>query len=290
VNYLQVDSEICTLKGGEGIVVMSSPNAWKKFRWCRKFFDGRPSSGYFIWVKKNGSIGTCVLLSKNIRQKLDNLIIFDQGVKGKVSSLCSFKKMGGGFHDSKGKIVLMNGAKVDYVHIHNWKKEKVSVDYEFILEKSSSLSYLMKTGSSPKKYKVNTKFKVMEKGKCDTTFVMNASNSKVFIKEEMLLSGEGSTGVLKLRIVSRNGASVMAESEIIGKDKVRGHLDCQGLVIGKNSEISLDPRLRVESEKSLLTHEASVGRIEEEEMYYLRSRGLSEKKAIDLLIRGFLGV
>jgi hypothetical protein len=40
--------------------------------------------------------------------------------------------------------------------------------------------------------------------------------------------------------------------------------------------------------KALITHEASIGRVSEEELNYLRSRGLTEKEAIDLIVRGFL--
>jgi Fe-S cluster assembly scaffold protein SufB len=37
-----------------------------------------------------------------------------------------------------------------------------------------------------------------------------------------------------------------------------------------------------------MSHEASVGKIAEEEIYYLMSRGISEEKAISLIVRGFL--
>jgi len=37
-----------------------------------------------------------------------------------------------------------------------------------------------------------------------------------------------------------------------------------------------------------ITHEASIGRISEEELIYLRTRGLNEKEAIGLIVNGFL--
>jgi Fe-S cluster assembly scaffold protein SufB len=45
-----------------------------------------------------------------------------------------------------------------------------------------------------------------------------------------------------------------------------------------------------ESKEAQITHEASIGKISEEQLNYLRSRGLNEKEAIDLIISGFLSV
>jgi hypothetical protein len=50
----------------------------------------------------------------------------------------------------------------------------------------------------------------------------------------------------------------------------------------------LVPELVNENKDALLTHEASIGRISEEELNYLRARGLSENEAIDLIVAGFL--
>jgi Fe-S cluster assembly scaffold protein SufB len=39
----------------------------------------------------------------------------------------------------------------------------------------------------------------------------------------------------------------------------------------------------------VLTHEAAIGKISEEELNYLRSRGLSKDEAVNLIVTGFLG-
>ena len=68
----------------------------------------------------------------------------------------------------------------------------------------------------------------------------------------------------------------------------RGHLDCQGLVVGEKAMIRLVPSLVVKNKNALLTHEASIGKISEDELNYLRSRGLNKSEAIDLIVSGFL--
>jgi Fe-S cluster assembly scaffold protein SufB len=70
----------------------------------------------------------------------------------------------------------------------------------------------------------------------------------------------------------------------------KGHLDCQGLLVDKKSKISLIPALICQNKETQITHEASIGKISEEQLTYLRMRGLSEKEAIDLICSGFLKI
>jgi hypothetical protein len=65
-------------------------------------------------------------------------------------------------------------------------------------------------------------------------------------------------------------------------------LDCQGLLVDKEAKISLIPQLVCKNKEAQITHEASIGKINEEQLTYLRMRGLAETQAIDLIINGFL--
>jgi Fe-S cluster assembly scaffold protein SufB len=62
------------------------------------------------------------------------------------------------------------------------------------------------------------------------------------------------------------------------------------IVIDKNSKISLIPELICQNKKAQITHEASIGKISEEELNYLRMRGLTEDEAINLIVSGFLKI
>ncbi len=78
----------------------------------------------------------------------------------------------------------------------------------------------------------------------------------------------------------------MSKIEAIAPSK--GHLDCQGLLAAKTAKISFVPGLVCKNKDAQITHEASIGKISEEELTYLRMRGLTEDEAIDLIINGFL--
>jgi len=61
------------------------------------------------------------------------------------------------------------------------------------------------------------------------------------------------------------------------------------LLVGKNSRAEAKPELEIETDEVKASHAASVGRIDEEEIFYLMSRGLSRSESLELIIKAFLG-
>lgn len=60
------------------------------------------------------------------------------------------------------------------------------------------------------------------------------------------------------------------------------------LLLGENSRAIVDPQLEIESNDIKAGHSATIGRVDEGQLFYLMSRGLNRKKAIELVIEAFL--
>ena len=82
---------------------------------------------------------------------------------------------------------------------------------------------------------------------------------------------------------------IISHSKITATEAGRGHIDRMGLLLSEKSSINSMPELYNKNMNVVLTHEESVGRIFEEELNYLRSRGLTENETISLIVTGFLG-
>lgn len=65
-------------------------------------------------------------------------------------------------------------------------------------------------------------------------------------------------------------------------------IDCDALILDSQSKNDTIPDIRVRNSSSLCAHEASAGRINEEQMHYLRSRWISEDAAKTMIINGFI--
>ena len=72
--------------------------------------------------------------------------------------------------------------------------------------------------------------------------------------------------------------------------EVKGHLECHGLVLSDDSMIYAVPELEASSANLEMSHEAAVGKIEEDEINYLTSRGITEEEAASMIVRGFLSM
>jgi len=97
----------------------------------------------------------------------------------------------------------------------------------------------------------------------------------------------------RAEIVSRaitNGADVVARGDLIGEQPgVKAHLECRGLILNGGT-IHAIPELQGKVDGVEMSHEAAVGKIAQEEILYLMSRGLSEDEATATIVRGFLSV
>ena len=294
-HYLQIDNKVKNIFRSGGVEILPSFKAWEKFSWTRKYFLKKPKEGYFIWVKKqiNFPILTCVSISKkSVSQKLQNLLVVERGLNIELLGNCGvLKKDLGGNHKAGGKIVLKKGSSLKYSHIHSWgKKDIVETDYNFIVEDKSKLDYSYKSFSTPKKLKIKTKIDIFQEAAANMKITVDCDQTETEIKDFLTLKEKGASGQIQLRLVGRKNSKILSYSRILAAAEGKGHLDCQGLLVEENSRVSLIPQLVCQNKNAQITHEASIGKISEDELNYLRMRGLSEKQAIDLIINGFLGI
>jgi len=87
-----------------------------------------------------------------------------------------------------------------------------------------------------------------------------------------------------------NGGKIISRGHLIGEvAEIKAHLECKGLLL-KGGLIYAVPELEGHADGVEMSHEAAVGKIAQEEICYLMSRGLSEEEATATIVRGFLNV
>ena len=68
----------------------------------------------------------------------------------------------------------------------------------------------------------------------------------------------------------------------------KSHVECDTLILDGISKSDTIPNNEIKDESSYIEHEATVSKISEERLFYLMSRGLSEKDATQMIIMGFI--
>ena len=131
-------------------------------------------------------------------------------------------------HKAKGRLILKEGASLNYYHLHQWgEKDFVSPDYEFILKEGSKLIYHYENLLPPADLELKTVIYSKDRSLSNINFLINGINSKIKIKDVLFLEGKDAQGIIKLRLIGREKIDINAISEIIAKNRVKGHLDCQ---------------------------------------------------------------
>ncbi len=70
-------------------------------------------------------------------------------------------------------------------------------------------------------------------------------------------------------------------------DNARNYTQCDSLLMGDACAAHTFPYIEVRNPSAQVEHEASTGRIGEDQLFYLRSRGLSEEDAVNMIVNGF---
>lgn len=112
---------------------------------------------------------------------------------------------------------------------------------------------------------------------------------RVEIEVNHLVSSSKSKVVVK--VLAFFGVSVQVEGVVRvkrGVSCVESRLEMKGLVLGNGAEIDFRPNLEIEADEVNVSHAATVSAIDEEQKFYLMSRGLDSYEADKLIVRGFL--
>ncbi|KKS92740.1 MAG: SufBD protein [Candidatus Collierbacteria bacterium GW2011_GWB1_44_6] len=98
-------------------------------------------------------------------------------------------------------------------------------------------------------------------------------------------------GRVVIKGVAANGAHVSIDGMVkIGKEarNTDSFLEMRVLLLDKKSSAVAEPKLEIENNDVKASHAATVGKIDEDQLFYLSSRGVDLDEANKLIINGFL--
>jgi Fe-S cluster assembly scaffold protein SufB len=254
-------------------------------------------AGYFIRVREGHRavlpLQACFFIkAERFKQKVHNLIIMEEGSSLNVINGCaSADYVTAGLHIGVTEIYLKKNSHLSYTMIHDWSEEVEVRPRTGILVDSDAT--FISNYISIKRSKITQSFPTCRlKGKNSTglfnSLVYAPENSVYDLGARVLLEGSGSRAEVISRAIS-GGGEVVARGELVGRKKgIKAHLECSGMLLNERGSIQAIPILEAHHPEVDMSHEASVGKIAEEEIHYLMSRGIPQEQAVSLIVRGFL--
>lgn len=107
----------------------------------------------------------------------------------------------------------------------------------------------------------------------------------------MVHAAPDTTSRITNKSVSKNGGRTtyrgLARVER-GAHHAKVNVVCDALILDDRSASDTIPFIEIEEDSATIAHEATVGKIGEEQLFYLMSRGLDEAEALSMIVLGFM--
>ena len=239
-------------------------------------------------------VQACLYLEKEgLSQNVHNIIIAEEGSELHIITGCATAAhLRRGLHVGVSEFYVKKNAKLSFTMIHYWAEEMMVRPRSVGQVEEGGLflnNYIcMKPVRSLQMYPTTH---LVGKGAVARFYslLVGSPGSEMDVGGRIFLKEPDSRAEIIARTIS-NGGHIVARGDLVGEvPGVKAHLECRGLILNGGS-IHAIPELHGKAEGVEMSHEAAVGKIAQDEILYLMSRGLSEDEATSTIVRGFLSV
>ena len=307
--FLMMDQEVRELRMFRGgVEIMPIRKALEKYEWlkgylwravevkdeyCREVEED--FNCYFIRALPNSKVEipveACLYLSRVKKQKVHNIVIAEEGSELNVISGCTSHPSATGMHIGVTEFYVKKNAKLTFTMIHSWNEDiEVRPRSGIVVEENGTFisNYVLLTPAKLVQMYPTARLKRNARA-VFSSVVIAFKNAFIDMGNRVILEESGSRAEIISRSISKGGR-VVARGHIVAEARdVKGHLECRGLIL-EEGEILAIPELEAKCPNVDLSHEAAIGRIAEEEIFYLMSRGMTQEEATATIIRGFMEV
>ncbi len=312
--YFQKDTEVvhCHTQQ-DGIEVIPIQKALDEYDWIRDYYwklvavdtDKYTAAaelglhdGYVIRARAGSKsiypIQACLYLDKDgLQQNVHNIIIAEEDSELHIISGCATSPhMKRGVHVGISEFFVKKNAKLSFTMIHNWAEDMMVRPRSVAQVEEGGLflnNYIcMKPVRSLQMYPT-THLVGKDAVARFYSIIVGSPGSEYDLGGRIVLKKPGNRAEIVARTIT-NGGNIIARGQLIGEvEGIKAHLECRGLILN-GGIMSAIPELEGRVDGVEMSHEAAVGKIAQEEIAYLMSRGLSEDEATATIVRGFLSV
>ena len=257
------------------------------------------SGGTFIYIPPNTKLDRPLqsyfrINSKNMGQFERTIIIVDENSDLHYMEGCTAPTYtSDSLHAAVVEIYVKKNAKCRYTTIQNWSSDVYNlVTKRAIVESGGLMEWIDGNIGS----KINMKYPSCilngeyAKGNCISIAVAGENQIQDTGAKMIHLFPNTTSNIISKSIACNGGNATYRGTVNISKNAVnsKSTIKCDTIILDKLSKSDTIPKNIVSNDSSNIEHEATVSKIDEEKLFYLMSRGLSEDKAKELLIMGFI--
>ena len=256
------------------------------------------SGGSFVYVPKGVKLDIPLqsyfrLNSPGAGQFEHTLIIVEEDAYLHFIEGCSAPKYSvANLHAGCVEIFVRKNAKVRYSTIENWSKNMYNLNTKrAIVEEGGSIEWVSGSFGSRVSYLYPMSILNGEGARAEFNGVTFAgAGQDLDTGAKIVHNAPNTTSYINSRSISKGGGRNTYRSSIYISEKAKNSksaVTCESLMLDNISTSDTIPVMDVRTKDADVGHEASIGRISDESIFYLMSRGFSEEDAKAMIVSGF---
>lgn len=256
------------------------------------------SGGSFVYVPKGVHLSFPLqsyfrLNAKGAGQFEHTLIIVDEGADLHFIEGCSAPKYNeANLHAGCVELFVKKGAHLRYSTIENWSKNMYNLNTKRArVEENASIEWVSGSFGSHVSYLYPETDLVGPNAKADFTGITFAGKGQnLDTGAKMVHLAANTTSLITTKSISKGGGKSTYRSAIYVSKDAKGSkssVSCQSLMLDSQSRSDTIPAMEILTDDCDIGHEAKIGRISNDAIFYLMSRGISEEEARSMIVSGF---
>ncbi len=222
------------------------------------------------------------------------LIIVDEGAKVHYIEGCTAPTYStDSFHSGVIEIVVKKGATSRYTTIQNWSHNMYNlVTQRAVVHQDAYHMWLDGNLGSKVTMKYPSSYLIEPGARSDILSIAFANTGQhQDTGGKLIFAAPHTSGSIVSKSISRGSGRASYRGLIKvheGATHAKVNVECDALLINEASRTDTYPYMEIEEETASVGHEATVSRLNDEQIFYLQSRGLEEDEAAALIVRGFI--
>ncbi len=257
------------------------------------------SGGSFVYVPEGVNVDIPLqsyfrLNAPGAGQFEHTLIIVEKGANLHFIEGCSAPKYSvNNLHAGCVELFVKEGAKLRYSTIENWSRNMYNLNTKrAIVEKDGTIEWV--SGSFGSRISMLYPMSVLkgERAKCEFTGITFAGKGQELdTGAKVIHAAPYTSSNINTKSISKDGGIAVYRGAV--KISPNAHhskstVSCESLMLDNISKSDTVPVMDIMNDEVDLGHEAKIGRISDEAIFYLMSRGISETEAKAMIVRGFV--
>ena len=256
------------------------------------------SGGSFVYVPAGVSLDYPLqsyfrLNAQGAGQFEHTLIIVEKGADLHFIEGCSAPKYyAANLHAGAVELFVKDGARLRYSTIENWSKNMYNLNTKrAIIGSNAKMEWVSGSFGSHVSYLYPSTIMNGDSSKCDFTGITFAGATQDLDTGcKVIINGSDNAANVDTKSISKDGGVNTFRSAVtVGHkaENARVAFSCQSLMLDNISRSDTIPEMDIRNATAQIGHEATIGRISDDTVLYLMSRGCSEAEARTMVVNGF---